>query len=484
MKYTDEIKNEENEVHHMLLEEIEPEATVLEFGAAGGRFTKILKEDYNCKVYIVEYEKEAFDLAMQYAVEGICEDLELYSWKKWNNIEFDYIFFTDVLEHLRFPKQALINTVPLLKDNGRVLISLPSVAHNDIFVKLYYNKFEYTDIGLLDDTHLHLYSEKSLDDLIHDTGYEIETVRHKTVKTGSTEQCAKEKLRLDSRLRKLLLERPNGEVYQNVISLKKKGCIKSKYIEPESFTRLEGWLYIDIGNGFDQENAKMVYADRMSEDVYRYKIDIEPESNWKRIRLDPIEEEYCEVIDLRTNMGEPVISDFVDGRVIASTDPGIIWKINDKIQLIQIDLTVGINEIKNQNLIRDYIFRLRGENETLNLKIGLYIFENYKKENYIEELKNKYLIIESELGLYKAENEKKENYISELQQQISKVISELELYKAENTKKEAYIEELIKDNGNKDNEIGLYKAENEKKERYILELQDRIRHPFFRNKKI
>ena len=110
MKYNNPIILQENEVHQMLLNQIRRGSKVLEFGAASGRMTELLAGEYGCVVYIVEYEDEAFHLAMQYAADGMCSDIEAFQWKKWAGSRFDHILFVDVLEHLRDPKKVLQET--------------------------------------------------------------------------------------------------------------------------------------------------------------------------------------------------------------------------------------------------------------------------------------------------------------------------------------------------------------------------------------
>ena len=84
----------------IILSKIQPNSTVLEFGCAAGRMTKYMKNALNCQVYIVEYDKEAFDIAMQYAADGVCDDILTLSWmNKFKEIQFDSIVFADVLEH-------------------------------------------------------------------------------------------------------------------------------------------------------------------------------------------------------------------------------------------------------------------------------------------------------------------------------------------------------------------------------------------------
>ena len=46
----------------------------------------------------------------------------------------------------------------MLKKEGCLLISTPNIAHNSIIINLLNNYFEYTDVGILDNTHLKFYT--------------------------------------------------------------------------------------------------------------------------------------------------------------------------------------------------------------------------------------------------------------------------------------------------------------------------------------
>ena len=59
MRYNDPIIEQDNEVHTMIMDMIRPESEVLEFGAAAGRMTKLLRDNLHCRVSVVEIEEAA-----------------------------------------------------------------------------------------------------------------------------------------------------------------------------------------------------------------------------------------------------------------------------------------------------------------------------------------------------------------------------------------------------------------------------------------
>ena len=68
----------------------------------------------------------------------------------------------DVLEHLRDPMRTLSILKTYLKPMGHIIASIPNVAHMSIKANLLVNDFTYTPIGLLDCTHIHLFTHKSI----------------------------------------------------------------------------------------------------------------------------------------------------------------------------------------------------------------------------------------------------------------------------------------------------------------------------------
>lgn len=144
---------------------------VLELGPAVGTLTKHLKEERQCTIDIVEIDDEAGKRAAQYArrsciglVEGDADRSDWYS--KLENERYDYIVMLDVIEHLRFPVELFHRLRNLLKETGTILLSTPNIAHNSIILELLNNTFEYTELGLLDKTHVHFFTDKSLSELL------------------------------------------------------------------------------------------------------------------------------------------------------------------------------------------------------------------------------------------------------------------------------------------------------------------------------
>ena len=77
------------------------------------------------------------------------------------------------LEHLEDPTKLLCDCKRVLKPNGRLFISLPNIANITIRTMLLMGRFEYTQQGILDRTHLRFFTRQSAKQLIEGSGYKI-----------------------------------------------------------------------------------------------------------------------------------------------------------------------------------------------------------------------------------------------------------------------------------------------------------------------
>ena len=291
MKYDLELITDELNALSIILKQIQTHSLILEFGPANGRMTKYLKEVLKCDVYIVELDKEAAKDAMKYAVDGLIGDIEQYEWiDKWNGTEFDYIIFADVLEHLRNPQAVLSKSKRLLKNNGKTIISVPNIAHNSVLINLYKNKFEYTSLGLLDNTHIHFFAYNTLKDFCHYAGYipVVEDAAYSNV--GENEiLCGFDDV--DRDIAYNLKKREYGSVYQYVFTLQKEEYVKwneynADYRIKKNMPIGEFKIYLDRGSGFCEDNSISYHS--YLNDRFIKEIVLENCEEIRAIRIDPL----------------------------------------------------------------------------------------------------------------------------------------------------------------------------------------------------
>ena len=150
--------------HNIILKNVGNNKVVLDIGCNDGYVGKIA--DNTNKFYGIDYLKESIEEAKKIYVDALQYDLNDLKFLPWN-IKFDVIIFADVLEHVLYPKEVLTFFVKnYLKDNGKIIISLPNIANWQVRINLLWGKFDYTDTGIMDKTHLHFYTFKTAKQLI------------------------------------------------------------------------------------------------------------------------------------------------------------------------------------------------------------------------------------------------------------------------------------------------------------------------------
>lgn len=216
MKYATEIKFDFNNTMTIFIDNIESNSTILEFGPASGRLTRYLKEEKKCDIYIVELDEEAGKIAAQSAKDYVIGDIQDYEWvKKFAQVQFDYILFADVLEHLTEAANVVREAAKLLKPTGQICLSVPNIAHNSVIIDMINNKFEYKATGIMDNTHVHFYTKDSLDLFVKECGLYIEK-RFGTYTQVGLNEFDNSYENMPELFKEYLKSRKYGELYQLV----------------------------------------------------------------------------------------------------------------------------------------------------------------------------------------------------------------------------------------------------------------------------
>ena len=87
---------------------------------------------------------------------------------------FDAIVYGDVLEHLNDPLPVLVALDRALAAGGRVMVSVPNVAHLWVRLSLALGRWNYADRGILDRTHLRFFTKRTFAALLRDAGLSVE----------------------------------------------------------------------------------------------------------------------------------------------------------------------------------------------------------------------------------------------------------------------------------------------------------------------
>lgn len=151
---------------------------VLDVGCGSGALGAAVRRDRpGCAVTGVEWFEDAVARARTRLDDVWRIDLNAFDGLPAEDGAFDAIVCGDVLEHLLDPERTLRVLRPYLSSSGRLVISIPNARHwSVVFPLLVHDRFEYTDAGLLDRTHVHLFTITEMALMLDRAGFAVEAV--------------------------------------------------------------------------------------------------------------------------------------------------------------------------------------------------------------------------------------------------------------------------------------------------------------------
>ncbi len=149
-----------DEVPGIVCDAIPRGARVLDVGCGGGGLARLLRDHNGCDVVGVEPDPRRAALARERGLEVI--EAPFGPGFHAPGAPFDAVCFLDVLEHVVDPREALRSAAALLGPDGRIVASVPNVAHWQLRLRLLRGRFDYTPTGLMDYTHLRWFTRASL----------------------------------------------------------------------------------------------------------------------------------------------------------------------------------------------------------------------------------------------------------------------------------------------------------------------------------
>ncbi len=153
----------------------ESSRTVLEVGCDTGRFGALLRRRNRALELVgVEPDPEAarqaesvFDRVARGTFPAVAQSVKRPG-------GFDVVVFNDVLEHMANPEVALCAAREVLSLSGLLVASIPNVRHVSAVGPLVVRgEWRYTEIGILDTTHLRFYTAKSIRRLFDENGWDV-----------------------------------------------------------------------------------------------------------------------------------------------------------------------------------------------------------------------------------------------------------------------------------------------------------------------
>lgn len=142
---------------------------LLDLGAAGGHLGRAVKS--RCSYLVgVEPDRSLPDSAREgYDDWRAVDALHAGDWEE----PFDVVVCADVLEHLSSPTAMLARIRDWLRPGGILLASIPNVANVSVRASLLLGRFEYTDRGILDGTHVSFYTRSTGRRLLESHGFQV-----------------------------------------------------------------------------------------------------------------------------------------------------------------------------------------------------------------------------------------------------------------------------------------------------------------------
>ena len=134
--------------------------SVLDIGPGSGVMGEILRQQGVTRLDAIEIDPTARKNAEKIYTTVVGSFDELPSAK------YDLVLMLDVLEHTPNPQEFYSRALTSLNPGGIALISVPNVAHWSVRIPLLFGYFEYKPRGIMDQTHLSLFTRKSFTRLL------------------------------------------------------------------------------------------------------------------------------------------------------------------------------------------------------------------------------------------------------------------------------------------------------------------------------
>lgn len=158
--------------HQLVLDRARGSKTVLDVGCSAGVLARDLKAQ-GALVDGIEYDPAAAAEARAVCRQVLVGDLETMELSELDPQGYDAILCADIIEHLRDPVAALARLRPHLKEDGKLVISVPNIANWSMRLTHLAGRWDYQERGLMDRTHLRFFTHRSIRQVVADAGYRV-----------------------------------------------------------------------------------------------------------------------------------------------------------------------------------------------------------------------------------------------------------------------------------------------------------------------
>lgn len=313
------VLEQDNDSLNLLARQIGPAAEVLDLGMGTGALGRYLSARHSSitldGVTLSHEEAEcARDVYRRVCVADLdtADMLQLLEGQT-----YDCIVCADVLEHLKRPERILQQCHQLLKPGGKLLASVPNLGYAGLLADLLLGEFEYRPEGLLDRTHLRLFTRHSLERFFVGEGWHVHT-RQVTVRDVLSSEFKARFDLLPPAISRYLLALPDASTYQFVWQLTPQpeqttapahGQHHSMGSGPQALPLFSAQLYLAVDGQYD-ETRKIVCAGIMGGGVQTLQFDIPAlsEGRYTHLRLDLADRPgFMHLQALQLGKGDPLV---------------------------------------------------------------------------------------------------------------------------------------------------------------------------------
>ena len=169
----------ENNIDRIQFAMLPSDSTVLEIGCATGFMSAYLQNRMDCTVTGVELDPDQAAVAREhcrYLIEGSIDAASVQAQVDAHVAakgKFAVVFMSQVIEHIADPQDLLTRLRDWIMPGGSLVVSTCNVAHWRIRLKILGGRWEYTDYGILDRTHLRFFTVHSFRRLLEECGFNI-----------------------------------------------------------------------------------------------------------------------------------------------------------------------------------------------------------------------------------------------------------------------------------------------------------------------
>lgn len=146
---------------------------ILELGCAHGRLGAAYKATHPTAHWTgIDIQPQAIKFAAESLDRAILLNIDTDPLESiFGSNKFDTIVIGDLIEHLSAPERLLQQLISISTEDADIYVCIPNASHYSVIERLLYGDLQYDDCGLLDRTHLKLYTLQSAIKLFLDNGW-------------------------------------------------------------------------------------------------------------------------------------------------------------------------------------------------------------------------------------------------------------------------------------------------------------------------